>query len=129
VAKRSADGSTGRPTSAGAYLSIAGPNVQAQSALPLDQRVVRIGREEDSHVWLGMDDKASRRHALLESTHGQWSIRDCGSSNGTFLNGLRLGTAAGNGVLRCGERKGIAVLGVLCPGWPADPRLACLAPE
>jgi FHA domain/Domain of unknown function (DUF1707) len=32
----------------------------------------------------------SRRHALLRQAEGRWLIQDCGSANGTFLNGWRV---------------------------------------
>ncbi len=32
----------------------------------------------------------SRRHAIISESQLSWSIRDLGSSNGTFLNGERL---------------------------------------
>jgi FHA domain-containing protein/uncharacterized protein DUF1707 len=32
----------------------------------------------------------SRRHALLRHVEGRWLIQDCGSANGTFLNGWRV---------------------------------------
>ena len=38
----------------------------------------------------GTASGASRRHAQLSSTQGQWTITDLGSTNGTFVNGARI---------------------------------------
>jgi pSer/pThr/pTyr-binding forkhead associated (FHA) protein len=36
------------------------------------------------------DRLVSRRHAEIEREHGQYVLRDCGSRNGTFVNGQRI---------------------------------------
>jgi DNA-binding response OmpR family regulator len=57
--------------------------------IPLTEDSLTIGRQADSDVVV--DDRlASRRHARLEMNHGQCEIRDCGSRNGTFVNGERI---------------------------------------
>jgi uncharacterized Zn finger protein (UPF0148 family) len=38
----------------------------------------------------GYDAGVSRRHAIISSTPGGWTIEDLGSANGTFVNGRRL---------------------------------------
>lgn len=51
------------------------------------------------------DSAISRRHAELSFRDGQWAIRDLDSSNGTFLNELRLQQStllADNDQIRCG---------------------------
>jgi signal transduction histidine kinase len=51
------------------------------------------------------DTAISRRHAELSFRDGQWAIRDLDSSNGTFLNELRLQQStllADNDQIRCG---------------------------
>jgi hypothetical protein len=63
---------------------------------PLDGRIVpmkarvRIGREVVDNDLVLDDPSVSRHHALIEALDGGFQIRDLGSSNGTFLNGMRL---------------------------------------
>ena len=49
-----------------------------------------IGREEDNTVILG-DTAVSRHHAVLYVEKNAFTIQDLGSSNGTFVNGERMG--------------------------------------
>jgi hypothetical protein len=52
----------------------------------LEGNTVSIGREEDNEVVLP-DRRISRRHAVIEREGDRYYIRDCGSKNGTFVNG------------------------------------------
>ena len=49
-----------------------------------------IGREADNPIALANDATVSRRHATISQANGGYSIRDEGSSNGTFVNGARV---------------------------------------
>lgn len=60
--------------------------------IPLSQDLLTIGRLQGSDVVI--DDRlASRRHAEIERRHGQYVVNDCGSRNGTFVNGQRISEA------------------------------------
>jgi pSer/pThr/pTyr-binding forkhead associated (FHA) protein len=48
-----------------------------------------IGRDAENDLVLPVTT-VSRRHAVLTAHEGRWSIEDCGSANGTYLNGNRL---------------------------------------
>ena len=52
-----------------------------------------IGRSEDSQFCLPHDRFFSRNHCLLEIAPPQCFLRDLGSTNGTFVNGLKVETA------------------------------------
>ncbi|MEJ2740279.1 MAG: FHA domain-containing protein [Dehalococcoidia bacterium] len=56
----------------------------------LDQPVITIGRGADSSIRLD-DENVSRRHAEIEWAEGRPRITDMGSSNGTQVNGVKIG--------------------------------------
>ncbi len=49
-----------------------------------------IGREESNSIAFPDDSAVSRRHARIASENGQFTIYDEGSSNGTFVNGVKV---------------------------------------
>ncbi len=61
----------------------------------LPNRVETIGREEGATVQLH-DTEVSRKHARVIYDNGRYLITDLNSSNGTFLNQIRITTAAIN---------------------------------
>lgn len=71
------------------------PN-QALMTVSLQQPVNLIGRTSTQRaiapeVALDFDSAVSHRHALLtQQADGTWSLRDIGSSNGTFVNGQEI---------------------------------------
>lgn len=57
--------------------------------LPL-RAVSSLGRDAGNDVVID-DEAASARHAILELADGTWWVEDQGSTNGTLLNGTRIG--------------------------------------
>jgi len=57
--------------------------------LLLDGQPLIVGSAPDSDVVIG-DTSVSRIHAMLRELKGQWFIEDCGSRNGTSVNGHRI---------------------------------------
>ena len=90
------------PTAAagsGARLVCAGGPMAGQ-AFPVPDAGVTIGREVGRDIVLAGDGTASRRHAVVRMEAGGYVIADEGSSNGTYVNGARIGTQP----LRGGDR-------------------------
>jgi hypothetical protein len=48
-----------------------------------------VGRAAESGLRLD-DDSVSREHAVVRRSQSSWAISDCGSRNGTLLNGTRI---------------------------------------
>lgn len=68
--------------------------------MALAETMVTLGRAADCTVPM-RDRFLSRRHAEIVPDAGQWYVRDCGSVNGTMLNGVRI---SGQLLLRGGDR-------------------------
>ena len=62
----------------------------AGNIFPLSGGSLDIGRDATNAVALPNDTNASRRHAILQVAGGQTTVMDNGSSNGTFVNGIRI---------------------------------------
>lgn len=54
------------------------------------QQELLLGRRPDCDVVFG-NTSVSRRHAQLRFRDGKWVLRDLGSTNGTTVNGVRVG--------------------------------------
>ncbi len=94
---------------------IQGPDKDRRFELP-DHEPQQIGRSSES---LPLTDRTiSRRHAELTPDEGRWLIRDLNSSNGTFVNGVRVTESR---MLRPGDQ--IRAGGTLIT-FGEDPKLA-----
>jgi pSer/pThr/pTyr-binding forkhead associated (FHA) protein len=90
----------------GALVVLASPALEPDTARTLDSAPVTIGRAEENDIALGDDEFASTKHARLEPRRdGVW-LEDIGSTNGTFVNGVKLTRArrlTPGDVIRVGE--------------------------
>ncbi|MEO6051018.1 MAG: FHA domain-containing serine/threonine-protein kinase [Pyrinomonadaceae bacterium] len=78
---------------------VAGP--QTGRDFTFDQHdTFMVGRSEDAQFRLPHDRYFSRHHCILEIAPPQAFLRDLGSTNGTYVNGMRVETA----YLRSGDR-------------------------
>jgi pSer/pThr/pTyr-binding forkhead associated (FHA) protein len=84
---------------------------------PFSSTPVTIGREHGSGIHLD-DDSVSLRHAVIDLRDGHFQVRDVGSSNGTFVNGMRVVVRRlENGdILSIGRHNMLVVLGPRCLG-------------
>ena len=78
----------GRET--GRLIVLASPTLGEGDVFTLDSHPITIGRGASNDVALPTDEYSSSRHARFEPRRdGVW-IEDIGSTNGTFVNGIRL---------------------------------------
>lgn len=56
----------------------------------LDASAISIGRAANNDIAIGDDEYASTRHARFEPRRDGVYVEDVGSTNGTYVNGLRL---------------------------------------
>ena len=74
----------------GRLVVITSPALEEGRVLTLDTHALNIGRGAGNDVPLPSDEFASTRHARVEPRHdGVW-VDDIGSTNGTFVNGIRV---------------------------------------
>jgi pSer/pThr/pTyr-binding forkhead associated (FHA) protein len=94
------------PIESGRLVVVKSPALDEGEELVLDSAPLLLGRGSRNDVNLARDEYASSNHARVEPRRdGVW-LEDVGSTNGTYLNGIRLTRAkklAPGDVLRIGE--------------------------
>jgi FHA domain-containing protein len=90
----------------GRLVVVKSPALSEGDELTLNSSALLLGRGSDNDVNLARDEFASSKHARVEPRRdGVW-VEDVGSTNGTYLNGIRLTQAkrlAAGDVVRIGE--------------------------
>jgi pSer/pThr/pTyr-binding forkhead associated (FHA) protein len=74
----------------GLLVVLASPAIEVGTERELDSAPVTVGRADENDLVLDADEFASVRHARIEPRRdGVW-LKDLDSTNGTFLNGVKL---------------------------------------
>jgi FHA domain-containing protein len=84
AARRAASAPSGR------LIVVASPSLAEGSRLNIDSVPLSIGRGEENQVSLSEDEFASSAHARIEPRHDGAYLVDRGSTNGTYVNGIRI---------------------------------------
>ena len=94
------------PVESGRLVVVKSPALDEGDELTLDSTALLLGRGSRNDVNLARDEYASSNHARVEPRRDAVWVEDVGSTNGTYLNGIRLTRAkklAPGDVLRIGE--------------------------
>jgi HD-GYP domain-containing protein (c-di-GMP phosphodiesterase class II) len=87
-------------------IRLRGVNGDIEGKIWESDSVLRAGRLESLEIVLD-DTSVSRRHAEIRSSEQGWQLRDLASTNGTFLNGIRLGSGERqlreHDIIQCGK--------------------------
>lgn len=83
-------GAAASPAAGSGPRLVATQGAYAGSIFALDGDTTTIGREETNAIALPQDNTSSRRHARVVKANGEFTIYDEGSSNGTFVNGVKI---------------------------------------
>ena len=76
------------PTKYYASLQIIGP-AETRKKFELREEDVVVGRTLDCDIQLSVDN-VSRRHAMISFRDEEYQIEDLGSTNGTYVNGIKI---------------------------------------
>jgi pSer/pThr/pTyr-binding forkhead associated (FHA) protein len=74
-------------------LTLTLPTALGNKTVEVHDKRFTIGRTPENDLAIE-DPSLSRRHALIETIEGRFNLSDCGSSNGTFINGGHITTPA-----------------------------------
>jgi pSer/pThr/pTyr-binding forkhead associated (FHA) protein len=74
----------------GRLVVVASPMFDDGESFALDSHPLTVGRGDNNDVALQSDEYASGRHARFEPRRDGIWVEDIGSTNGTFVNGIRL---------------------------------------
>ena len=88
-----------------AYLEIVGPD-NSLRGVDLSDEDVDVGRSSDCKLQLLLNN-VSRRHARIILRNDEYLLEDLGSTNGTFVNGVRVVRCVlrNNDLIEIGEAK------------------------
>jgi hypothetical protein len=74
----------------GRLVVLKSPTLDSGEVVSLDSHPLRVGRAADNDLAVDGDEYASTHHARFEPRRDGVYVEDVGSTNGTFVNGIRL---------------------------------------
>jgi FHA domain len=74
----------------GRLVVLSSPALDEGDVVALDAHPLTVGRGRNNDIAIPEDDYASSRHARFEPRRDGIYVEDIGSTNGTFVNGIRL---------------------------------------
>jgi FHA domain len=74
----------------GRLVVLSSPALEEGDVVALDAHPLTVGRAGNNDIALPGDEYASSRHARFEPRRDGVYVEDIGSTNGTFVNGIRL---------------------------------------
>ena len=74
----------------GRLVVVESPALEQGGVVTLDLHALRVGRSTDNDLSVEGDEFASSHHARFEPRRDGVYVEDVGSTNGTFVNGIRL---------------------------------------
>jgi len=74
----------------GRLVVVRSPTLEQGGVVALDLHSLRVGRSGDNDLSIAGDEFASSHHARFEPRRDGVYVEDIGSTNGTFVNGIRL---------------------------------------
>lgn len=74
----------------GQLVVLTSPALEQGDVVTLDSHALRVGRGGDNELPIQRDEYASSHHARFEPRRDGVYVEDIGSTNGTFVNGIRL---------------------------------------
>ena len=104
--RRQRDRERGKAKPVGKLVVVSSPALRTGEEHTIDSRPLLIGRENENDVALARDEFSSSRHARFEPRRDGVYVEDIGSTNGTFVNGVRLTAPkrlSSGDVIRIGE--------------------------
>jgi pSer/pThr/pTyr-binding forkhead associated (FHA) protein len=88
--RRQREREKGKAKPAGRLVVVSSPALRTGDEETINSSPLLLGRDGENDVALVRDEFASGRHARIEPRRdGVW-VEDAGSTNGTFVNGVRL---------------------------------------
>ena len=88
--RRQRERERGKAKPVGKLVVVSSPALRTNEEHTIDSRPLLVGRDGENDIPLVRDEFSSGRHARFEPRRDGVYVEDIGSTNGTFVNGVRL---------------------------------------